>query len=1812
MSSSSTPLSPALEKRLDAQVDAWRRDLVNLDRRQKLVYFKHTKTASLEIAYPGPELLQKLVDSPTLLSVEEETPGRRSQRMGVSGKTETELTASCRRLDLTAQQVFADRGYWTLYLGLGMLRWIDPADEREVDAPVVLCPVELKRSGSQAPYYVSRNEDDVVVNPALRLHLEQEFGITLPDLDLDDPDVPGVLAVLERAIAGRPGWHVQQRSVMTTFSFHKEAIYRDLHDHESSVVSHPIVQMVALGADAPSAAQFSFDPPGSSGSLDREKPPEDLVSILDADSSQRACIIAARQGRSFVMDGPPGTGKSQTIANIVAELMSAGRRVLFVSEKAAALDVVRDRLASKGLGDFLLELHSHSATRKEVVKQLDEALTQRVTARGAFSEGEAKRLRRSREELTDYAEAMNETRGGLGRSLFEVLGRLMAIAEHEVAPEDPEHWSGLSATLLEEVMEVAGRLSRAWRPVSEGDSFLWRGMRSVSHSTRDVDQALAETTAFAAAVERLVERSSAVDEDLLLGWRTSLESARARAELLELLEVRPAVPDDWLSLAEPSELRERVRRLQRVVREHEQASTSLIEIVGEERVDQVDPDASAAILDLDALDVVHDPGPKTTSLQLASAADFLQQTPLLLAPVAEDVRQLGAILGVRTEDISLARAEELGHLAALGGAAALPERAWLNPAVQAALDESVRALRSVVELVTERRAAIEEVFKPSALENDLAGLQVRFRDTHTGMRRMGKAAREDRKLLRSITVSGKSDKTIRARLDEAVAWQKAERSLAETEREHAERLGAYYHETATDFGRVATAIETARRAIELAGNDLNAGPMADQLGRDGKADPRLTVAAQRVLDAVRGWREQAVSLLGEETTRRLSGAPLETAADRASTAERSLRPLVAAAEHVAVAASRDVTVEEAAEAHRQSLRLSRAQVELLDSYDEDSSVLGELYDGLTTDWGAVEKALDWNDDLRRVVAGPLLAGQVERTRSPAVRASEMRQRVDEYVETRAQWLRWFNEERATQLGAEVDAHLVDAGELLSDMRQSCVTDLAEWDAYQEATSELAEHGLARTLGQLVERRAPDTAVEPTVEWALLQAWSESLIATDARLRRHRSADREARVQAFKEMDRGQVERSHINVAAACSARRPSSMTGGSAQLIRREAQKKTRHLPIRELLARTHEVVQELKPCFMMSPLSVSQFLPGDMAFDAIIFDEASQVLPSDAINCIYRGSQLIVAGDERQLPPTSFFAQATSDEDVDEELDIFESVLKSCKSALPSLPLTWHYRSQHESLITYSNYRFYAPDGQALQTFPGATFESPDLGVASYRVNGTYRRGTTRDNPIEAEAVVDRLLFHRQHHPELSIGVVTFSSAQELAVSNALEARSQEEPVLEGMLDDHDRLHGFFVKNLENVQGDERDIILFSVGYGPDEHGKLTMNFGPVTRDGGWRRLNVAVTRARRRVEVVCSLRAGDIRESGNQSLGHLRGYLDFADRGLPALGVDIDDGGGATESPFEDDVLQAITGWGYDVATQVGSAGYRIDLAVRHPDRPGEYALAVECDGAAYHSGATARDRDRLRESVLRGLGWNVHRIWGISWYRDRRAEAEKLRSAIEAAVSGVDEAPRTVQVETFELEVEELDPEARPEWAEPYTVSDARPRWTHHSLGEVEARPVLSDYLQHVLQEEVPVHVDLVHRRVRDAFGVGRVGTLIKQNIDFAATRLKVGGRRVTLDEDGFFRAGDLRAVRAPADDETVRSAGQTPPEELDWAVWHVVQDAVLVEDEGVVTAVRRLFGWKRAGGDIQAAVKHAIERCLAEGSVERTPRGELRVT
>lgn len=464
-------------------------------------------------------------------------------------------------------------------------------------------------------------------------------------------------------------------------------------------------------------------------------------------------------------------------------------------------------------------------------------------------------------------------------------------------------------------------------------------------------------------------------------------------------------------------------------------------------------------------------------------------------------------------------------------------------------------------------------------------------------------------------------------------------------------------------------------------------------------------------------------------------------------------------------------------------------------------------------------------------------------------------------------------------------------------------------------------------------------------------------------------------------------------------------------LLSNENTKKKRHLPIRNLFSNMPDVIKILKPCVMMSPLSVSEFIDlHSFKFDMVIFDEASQICPEDAIGAMIRGDQIIIAGDKKQLPPTKFFNSGideSADYDSEEEIEIediiaetdYESILDLSSTFMHSTRLLWHYRSKHESLITFSNKNFY---DNTLYTFP-STENNDRIGVKFEFVEGIYDQGGSATNIIEAKRVAELVIKHFKEQPDKSLGVITFGAKQMDCIIDMINEAKNINPTLEKYFDEEKKAP-FFVKNLENVQGDERDTIILSVCYGYSDlaRKKLSHNFGPINKAGGERRLNVAVTRAKYQLLVVSSIKDSDIDLSRTTSIGArlLKDYLQFARTGELLESI-ITENKKRFDSPLEEDIYNELVMLGYEVDTQVGCSGYRIDLAIKDPKHKGNYLMGVECDGASYHSSKSARDRDRLRQEVLEGLGWKIHRIWSQDWFKNKHSEIRNVKAKVDQLI-------------------------------------------------------------------------------------------------------------------------------------------------------------------------------------------------------------------
>lgn len=681
--------------------------------------------------------------------------------------------------------------------------------------------------------------------------------------------------------------------------------------------------------------------------------------------------------------------------------------------------------------------------------------------------------------------------------------------------------------------------------------------------------------------------------------------------------------------------------------------------------------------------------------------------------------------------------------------------------------------------------------------------------------------------------------------------------------------------------------------------------------------------------------------------------------------------------------------------------------------------------------------------------------------------------------------------------------------------QQATRQIQPWCLWQSVRAKAISIGLHGLVSSLESGAAGLHEISSFFEYSYQSWWVKKAIDREPVLCTFSSADHGRKIAEFQTADARFQKLTQQFVAAKLSGQIPTNagiVPSADSEMgkLRRELQRQRGNMPIRQLVQNLPTLMPRLKPCLLMSPLSVAQYLDaGHAQFDVVIFDEASQIPVWDAVGAIARGNQLICVGDPKQLPPTNFFGRSGDTEEGagDDEIQDLESILDECLGiGMPKLGLNWHYRSKHESLITFSNVTYY---DNRLVTFPSPVTE--DKGVRFEQVTGVYDRGGSRTNKAEAEAIVKAIEKHylSPSTRTQTLGVVTFNQAQQSLIERTLDERRRASAALDQAIalavDEP-----LFIKNLENVQGDERDIIYFSITYGPDAAGKVNLNFGPLNLEGGHRRLNVAVSRARQGVVVFSTLMPEQIDLSRVRAAGvkDLKNYLEFAIRGPRALVEQIMPTGLEPDSPFEVQVISALREKGWTVHPQVGASGYRIDIGVVDPRAPGRYLLGVECDGRTYHSGATARDRDRLRQYILEGLGWELYRIWSTDWWINPQKPMRKLLARLEELViQDIAEVVESKSAATSVVDEGESVDAERAQYAGQSTVArelpvEVLPSYTLSNLSTYSpdqfydraSEPILFGQLLQVINTEGPISESELLKRVRMSWGLSKTGSRV----------------------------------------------------------------------------------------------------------------------
>lgn len=1801
----------------------WQRKLLDLSLRNNLLNFRGAKK-SLRLDAPEPSALEdilsdgspiRLLARPDLMDgADPRDQAIHERRSREDVRREHALDALKRRevfvsvdekeletrlVDLyrTARTTMQEGGANTLFLALGFLNWTrDDKGGQKYKAPLILIPVSLHRKSARSGFTVVLHEDEPRFNPTLVEMLRQDFklnlGVADGELPHDDAglDVALIWKTVSHAVRDIKGWEVSEEVVLAMFSFAKYLMWVDLTQRTDQLRENPVVKHLLDTPRDPYPSTVAFPEPKR---LDIEFTPDKTFCPLPADSSQLSAVMAAVRGKDFVLVGPPGTGKSQTISNLIAQCLAEGKRVLFVSEKIAALDVVYRRLREVGLGEFCLELHSSKARKLDVLSQLQRAWEAQGDIDPEEWRAQADKLKRYRDELNQYVERLHQKhRNGL--TIHRAIGRVVdgeGIAELGLSWPSPAFHDAQQLDAMRELVERLGvnalevgadqLVKGPFAYVGCGDwSPSWQ--KALIDAARDVIP----------AAERVQHAVAAFQEAAALPELPT--NIRARAALVSLAHTLPAAAGKNWGFTFRGDARDLLVRLKQgfeLVVQHRALNAQM----SSPWTDAIHARCKKGIALLTEYERIRSelshPWPLDVVEELGKGLE-------LLDALSENHKRLSVKYGEQIEQLNV---HQLQREYALAKQSIWP-LSWLRK----------RKIEKTLE------ATVTGEGQPQ-VESDLQ-LWVAMRDIRA---EVGKI--EIGPLAEGIWAG------LKTRPEFVIAALKFQAVLA----------AAHAHEAwiDKDFDAIANGRCGARLASDLS------------RARELQARDAEIMAMEPLSSDTNGlWA-------GHETRQNLLGAAMQfTLAHRAVQECGTLQ-----GQHDEIA-SGDCGVSFAADYQR--LHQRTALEEKLSSYNDLGALTGGTWAGLRTTLQSIEEVNAFQTDVaaaianlaespeaamslnlalqRLVVEGNAMleaSGRIAATGANYVEADTAMPAVLEKLATAGS----FNGDNASEFK---DASLPDLITRCQGIVQA-ENRLHAWCAWRKVRAEAMGVGLAPLVIAMEGGAVAPKDTARVFEANYSRWWLNAVVDNEPVIRGFVSAEHEKRIDDFRTLDQRFTELTRAWVRATMCADLPKADTvtrNSEWGILRHEISKKKQHMPLRTLMNNIPAALTKLTPCLLMSPLSIAQYLSADAkAFDVVVFDEASQIPVWDAIGAIARGKQVVMVGDPKQLPPTAFFDRAesgTDDEDVEADL---ESILDECMGAnLPAMNLAWHYRSRNESLIAFSNHRYY---GGGLVTFPSPVTE--DRAVSFHHIKGVYEKGGARINKEEAKAlvadVVARLRLPSFRESKLTIGVVTFNTEQMNLIEDLLDEERRKDPSLEPYFSEME-LEPLFVKNLESVQGDERDIMYFSMTFGPDLTGVVSMNFGPMNRDGGERRLNVAITRARHELRVFSSLKAEQFDLSRTQAAGvrDLKHFLEFAERGPSALAEATKGSLGGFESPFEEAVASALASKGWQVHTQIGASSFRVDLGIVHPDAPGTYLCGVECDGATYHRSATARDRDMLREQVLRGLGWEILRIWSTDWWIDRKGTFEKVHQALERLLeqSRATRAWRQEQ-DDAEIEAEAAIAHARDVAAAPTTVFDGesfqyaqRSTQTNDQLTIamedtaevayaenaaasaalepplfVESDPraavaslnpeaffdsgydlTLRQMIEYVVNIEGPILDTVLARRIARAHGWQRTGARIQERVSTLARSFVT-----STDEDiGVFFWAEGRGPEVPIIFRGGADDGRNVDEICIAELRSLVQKVSVAgrTSDGVITAMARELGLQR----VRAATRVRFERAL----------------
>lgn len=1518
-----------------------------------------------------------------------------------------------KRLELRAARIrergrssMQETGMQVLQCAIGFLEMQDDASSKVTLAPLVLMPVTIseRKTPRGLEYHMQCDETLPTGNAVLSYKLHNEFGLQLPQPKANEEGSFDIEAYYRQIESLRPKtfvrWQIRRQAATGVWAVQSLIMYEDVGAPEWKTTEDTLIsRLLGNHQIAGEPRQFLLEHAVDEPEIEQCVP----LLVSDADSSQYSAIVDVMQGTDLALEGPPGTGKSQTIVNAIAAALSSGRKVLFIAEKQAALEVVNSRLDAMGLGGFILNLQANQ-TREQIKASLLERLEMETSPHSSASlEEMIAEYREVRSALADYINLLTSPYRQTGLTLHDVLGRGIAaqtvlmslpreLRNHRV--EGVSQWSDQQLDQLTShadnyagLLGTLSSISQHWHFVQTGplDRFSIDSLLELAGTARDTHEALQE-------------RSQNL---LATGLSRLLALATARGVLSLLSTAREAFaecnPDLLRTLLNDPQASQRIDHLLEMLNCHDQLTSELGEITTPVP-SELDATLGHIIEQAERLNLT-----QITNVHIDKRRGEEQARLEHARRMHQTLDDLGALVDLDGMNVTTILA--MGSLLTRQPAEVIE---CLNE-----IDNSDREARAVSEVshhiasLDAQRQTLSNSFDFSqpmiAAQFSKALAELRNKGT---LSFMSPKLRQTRRMLKSTLLdpTGYSDERMLAELPELTSYLA---NLEAFEADEQYTRYSWFRGLRTDINILidlhAYRQEVQQLALEHRSPRLETlllGTPAQRLSRMGKL---FTEIGHQVPEDI-----LALNSLAELPA--LIETHCQTLEDIDTLEERIAKGLISLGQHHV--ARNNVT---GLRCLRDQLRKRETLADTIERHDA-ALLLENDFEGVATNRQAAASERLVAESLQ---AFPTLAPVVLEHMSSSEHLASFESRLAGWTEAH----QTYNEQLA-RLERETHAKCSEwgfdpfdaaSGALLAGMSDDNVA----LDAHAQRNDErgrMTGWGIDPLIKAcddgIIAADAFAEVIKAAVSLSMARDIHEQYREKLTRFRGKRLDDLRARLA---KLDRRILELSRERLVSQLieQADPPYGYSGGrvsertNLSLIQHVTRLKRNTISPRALTDRAGEALRELKPCWLMSPLAVAANLPRIQGlFDLVVIDEGSQMRPENALGGLLRAQQALVVGDTEQLPPTNNFRKlgnvVVDDDEENDDTITSESILDVANLTLPSRRrLRWHYRSRHESLIAFCNRHIYKDD---LVIFPSPTPFAAGLGVSQVFVeNGLYKNSL---NQREAQVMVSHILRFMSDHPNQSLGVVVLNNKQQTLLQDEYDAMRQHSNIAQRYEDhwqiERSGLEPFFIKNLENVQGDERDVIFIGTVFGPEEvDGKVMNRFGNLSGAVGRRRLNVLFTRAKNQIVTFTSMKPNDIKGTRDSAPGSwmLRKWLEYSATGELESGEAT---GAEPDSDFERHVIQVIRSLGYEAVPQVGAKGFFIDIGVRHPDYPYGYLLGVECDGASYHSSRSARDRDRLRQEVLEAKGWQLHRIWSTDWFTDPLSERDRLKTVLDARLA------------------------------------------------------------------------------------------------------------------------------------------------------------------------------------------------------------------